>query len=212
MKILGFLGSPRKGGNTDTLIDRVFEGARSKNAEVEKIYLSDLKINPCQACFSCEGAKKCVIPDDMQKIYPKIREATGFVVGTPVYMSNVSALLLNFLDRCRPFISYVEALVRSELPASEEKKISEDKACLQQWKGMKYSEISANVEVLMAKAIESYREKHGENSHPHFLNRFKKGKKGVVILSYGQNIPNRYPAIADFLKFNLDNFIIVIFN
>jgi multimeric flavodoxin WrbA len=52
MKMLGIIGSPRKGGNIDTLIEQVLAGARAHGADTDKLYLDDLRIRPCQACFS----------------------------------------------------------------------------------------------------------------------------------------------------------------
>jgi len=73
VKVLGIVGSPRKGGNTDALVEEVLEGARSKGAETEKIYLDDLKIRPCDACELCSENGKCVIEDDFQFIFQKIK-------------------------------------------------------------------------------------------------------------------------------------------
>ncbi len=116
MKILGIVGSPRKGGNTDTLVARVLEGARSKGAEVERVHLQGLNIHPCQGAFSCEARKGCVLPDDMQPLYKKLQQADGIVMGTPVYVRNASGMLVNFIDRCRPFISFLDSL-ETEKPA-----------------------------------------------------------------------------------------------
>ena len=85
MKVLAVVGSPRKGGNTDVLIDQMISGAARAGAEVEKIYLNDMKITPCQACMSCKKKPGCVIKDDMQGLYPKIMAAEGLLFGTPVY-------------------------------------------------------------------------------------------------------------------------------
>ena len=123
MKIIGLVGSPRKGGNTDTMVDCILEGAKSKKAEVEKVYLQDLDIRPCQGAFSCEARKRCVLPDDMQPLYETLQQADGIVIGTPIYVGNVSEPLVNILDRCRPFISYLDSLEADKpaLSLSEEK-------------------------------------------------------------------------------------------
>jgi len=72
MRILAVVGSPRKGGNTDALVDKVIEGARSSGATVEKIYLSDLDIGACDVCNSCSGNGRCVKDDGMQQVYTKM--------------------------------------------------------------------------------------------------------------------------------------------
>ena len=99
MKILGIIGSPRKGGNTDTLVDEILRGARSKKAEIEKIYLDDLKIRPCNACGLCLANGKCVVEDDFQLIFQKIKEANGIILGSPIYCSTVTAQTKALIDR-----------------------------------------------------------------------------------------------------------------
>jgi len=182
MKILGIVASPRKGGNTDTLIDRVLEGAKggNKNVEVEKLYLRDLDISPCQACFTCEATRKCVIPDDMQMVSAKLQEADGVVLGGPKHMS-LSTELTTFLTRMRDLVSYIDLLVRP-LPPSEEEALSKERACLDIWKNGNYAETTSRAEDMMIAAIKEYTLKHG--SHPIAASRLKKGKKLVFILSY----------------------------
>lgn len=101
-KIIVLLGSPRKKGNSSKLAEQVAGGARAKGAEVETFYLNGMKIRPCQACMKCreEGSKGCAVDDDMQTLYPKVREADAIVIATPVYWFNMSAQTKTFLDRC----------------------------------------------------------------------------------------------------------------
>jgi hypothetical protein len=66
MKVLGVVGSPRKGGNTDILVERVLSGAQKEGNTTNKIFLNDLNIKPCQACMSCKKTGRCAI-DDPQK-------------------------------------------------------------------------------------------------------------------------------------------------
>lgn len=99
MFILAVVGSPRKAGNTDVLVDRALEGARSSRVEVEKVYLADVAINPCKACDGCKKAGRCVQTDDMQALYPKILRAYGIIIGTPVYWWGPSAQTKLFVDR-----------------------------------------------------------------------------------------------------------------
>lgn len=205
MKILGIVGSPRKGGNTDVLIDRVLEGAASKDAEVEKLYLRDVNIHPCQGGFSCEVVKKCVIPDDMVKVSAKLQEAAAIVVGTPIYMGNVSAPCLNFLVRCRQFISYID-VIGSALAPAEVKRLLEERTCFHLWKNVKpYSELPSSVEEAMLNGFKSYFE-NKQSSHPAPTKRLEKGKKGVIVLCYHQHGEHIYQAMIDFLVLNLKSF------
>ncbi len=206
MKILGIVGSPRKGGNTDTLVTRVLEGARSKAAEVEKVYLQGLNIHPCQGAFSCEARKGCVLPDDMQPLYKKLQQADGIVIGAPVYVRNASGMLVNFIDRCRPFISFLDSLETEKPPLStaEQEALRHENACLQIWQGKSYEELPCTAEEVMSRSIHAYIEKY-PSSHPTSAKRLAKGKKGVIILPYHQPGEQKYQGVADFLFFNLHN-------
>jgi hypothetical protein len=97
--VVGVVASPRKGMNTDTLVDKVLEGAKSVGAETEKIYLNDLAIKPCQACAEYPAPKFCWYDDGMAKIYNVIENADVLVIGTPAYYDCVSAQLKLVVDR-----------------------------------------------------------------------------------------------------------------
>jgi multimeric flavodoxin WrbA len=99
MKIVGFVGSPRVGGNSDLLVSKILEGAAGVGAEVEKIILNPLKISPCQGCDSCKKTLQCRINDDMQPLYGKILGADGIVLGAPIYFWSASAQMKGFIDR-----------------------------------------------------------------------------------------------------------------
>ena len=71
MKVLGIFGSPRRGGNTELLLEEALKGAESAGAEVEHLYLSDFTITPCKECHGCDNTGNCIVLDDMGKIYPK---------------------------------------------------------------------------------------------------------------------------------------------
>lgn len=99
MYVLGVMGSPRKGGNSDVLLERALVGAASRGARVEKIHLDDLEIHPCRACEGCRGAGGCVQEDDMQALYAKMVAADGLIIATPVYWWGPSAQTKAFVDR-----------------------------------------------------------------------------------------------------------------
>jgi multimeric flavodoxin WrbA len=106
MKIMAFVGSPRKGSNVDTLIDKVIEGAKSTtNPEVEKIYLYKADIKDCNACGLCsplQGSKDCPIDDDMPGILQRMIEADAFIFGTPNHVHTMTAAMTNFWARLQP--------------------------------------------------------------------------------------------------------------
>lgn len=100
MKIIGFVGSSRKEGNTAWVVDRILEGAKEQGAETQSWYFSDLDIKPCQGCLGCRNSDRgCVIDDDMQGLYDAVDEADTLVFGSPVYMGQMSAQAKTFVDR-----------------------------------------------------------------------------------------------------------------
>jgi len=108
--VLIILGSPRKNGNSSTLAARISRGAKSAGAEVETLFLQDLKISPCRACYTCQkhDSKGCAIKDDMQKIYPKLIRADAWVIASPVYWFTMSAQTKIFMDRCYALSAYTK--------------------------------------------------------------------------------------------------------
>ena len=99
MKVLGIYGSPRKGGNSDRLLDRALEGAGSAGAEIFRIYVRDLKMTGCIECGGCDKTGKCVVKDDMQEVYPRLEEADVIFVSTPIFFYGVTAQLKALIDR-----------------------------------------------------------------------------------------------------------------
>lgn len=106
MHVLALIGSPRKGGNTDILVDAVLAGATREGHEVRKIHLRDFAVGPCVDCRGCKrGALACVVEDGMQEIYPLLDAADAIVFGTPIYWCGPSGLMKNAFDRLRPYFA-----------------------------------------------------------------------------------------------------------
>jgi len=99
LKVVGIVASPRKGMNTDTLVTKMLEGARSIGAQTEKIYLNDLEIKPCQACAKYPAPEFCFHKDGMETIYHALETADALVIGTPAYYESISAQLKLLIDR-----------------------------------------------------------------------------------------------------------------
>jgi len=98
--VLILKGSPRKKGNSSILADQVADGARSAGAEVESFDLHNMDIRPCDACDACQGTDAdCIIEDDMQILYPKLRSADAIVVASPIYWFTMSAQTKLCIDR-----------------------------------------------------------------------------------------------------------------
>ncbi len=98
MKTLGILGSARKGGNTEILLDEALQEAQKVGA-VTKILLRDKSIAPCRGCGGCMKTGACVQKDDMQEIHENLREADAIIWASPVYFWSMSGLTKNALDR-----------------------------------------------------------------------------------------------------------------
>jgi len=101
LRILGIMGSPRLGGNTDLLLDAALNGARSAGAEVEKIVVDKLNISPCREHYGCLENGNCIIRDDMDALYPKLLDADGIVVASPMFFYGITAQLKALIDRCQ---------------------------------------------------------------------------------------------------------------
>jgi multimeric flavodoxin WrbA len=99
MKILAIAGSPRRGGNTDLLLDQAIAGASSVGGEVERIVLSRLKIAPCIGCNRCFKTGRCAVQDDFQQLYDKVLEADAIMLASPIFFMNVSGQTKAFIDR-----------------------------------------------------------------------------------------------------------------
>ncbi|ADQ05535.1 NADPH-dependent FMN reductase [Caldicellulosiruptor owensensis OL] len=110
------IGSPRKGGNTEILVERVLSGAKEAGAQVEIFKLNELNIRPCQGCNFCQENGRCQQQDDMQKIYDALYSADALVVGSPIYMSYVTAQTKLFLDRLYALLKIGEG---SRLPGGK---------------------------------------------------------------------------------------------
>ncbi len=97
------VGSPRKEGNTDLLVDKILEGANHSGASTTKIYLYDQTILPCADCKKCLKQLKCSENDGMQSIYNELDKSDVIIFGTPLYWNSMSAKMKLLIDRLRPY-------------------------------------------------------------------------------------------------------------
>ncbi|MDO5294502.1 MAG: flavodoxin family protein [bacterium] len=116
MKLIAINGSPRKKGNTATLLGKVLEGAASCGAETELIHLYEHQYKGCISCFGCKrkglDERKCLIKDELAPIYEKIREADALVLGSPIYFMNINSGMAAFLER----LLYPNMIYSREIP------------------------------------------------------------------------------------------------
>lgn len=116
MKILSLNGSPnRDQGNTHQLLEPFLDEAAKAGAEVENIFVADLDVKPCRGCFACwKSGGDCVIDDDMRWLLPKIMQADVVVMGAPLYVYHMPAMMKAIVDRTIPAASPQQAVVDGE--------------------------------------------------------------------------------------------------
>jgi putative NADPH-quinone reductase len=119
-KIIGLLGSPLPEGNTAQLLDRALKGAEDAGCEVEKIVVVNLDFQACQEMMFCKEHETCILDDDMQAMYPKLRGMDGLIVATPVMTMGIPGKLKSFIDRFQVF--FMAKYVRKKPLISKEKK------------------------------------------------------------------------------------------
>jgi len=100
-KIVAIYGSPRRKGNTATLLSRAVQGARDSDARVEEIVLRDLKISPCLEIYACKKDGRCAIKDDFHPVVDQILSAKGLMLASPIFFYTVSAHTKILMDRCQ---------------------------------------------------------------------------------------------------------------
>jgi multimeric flavodoxin WrbA len=91
MNLLVLLGSPRKGGNSETLAEKVAEAVEHGGGKVDWIRLNELNLRPCQGCGGCDKSGICVVKDDMTDIYLAVDRADRILLVSPVYFYGLSA-------------------------------------------------------------------------------------------------------------------------
>ncbi|MBF0486459.1 MAG: flavodoxin family protein [Candidatus Omnitrophica bacterium] len=102
MKVVAFNGSARKNGNTAMLINLVFDELHKHGIETELIQFGGEPLYGCKTCYNCYTSKncRCIIKDDAVNQYiQKMKEADGVILGSPVYVADVSSSMKAFMDR-----------------------------------------------------------------------------------------------------------------
>jgi multimeric flavodoxin WrbA len=103
-KIIAINGSPRKRGNTTTLLQYALDGAASLNAETEIVHLYELNYKGCISCFACKridgkGFCKCAMKDELSPILEKVMSSDAVILGSPIYLSDVTGEMRSFIER-----------------------------------------------------------------------------------------------------------------
>jgi len=98
-RIMALYGSPRRRGNTATLLRQAVAGARDAGAQVEEIVLRDLKMSACLEIYSCKQDGECRIKDDFQRVRDQVLSCAGLMLASPIFYYAVSAHTKILMDR-----------------------------------------------------------------------------------------------------------------
>ncbi|HYF75388.1 MAG TPA: flavodoxin family protein [Candidatus Nitrosocosmicus sp.] len=101
-KVVAIIGSPRKNGNVGSIVSEILRGAADSGAQTKVYHLNDMNIKGCQSCLYCREHPACCVKDDMQAIYEDLKDADSIIIGSPIYIWQVSGQAKLFLDRLYP--------------------------------------------------------------------------------------------------------------
>ena len=102
-QVLCIVGSPRRYGNSELLLDALIEGVESAGGTATKLVASQAGVKVCRGCNACSLDGKCIQRDGMDKVYEALDSADALAVASPVFFTTVPAVLKTLLDRCQPY-------------------------------------------------------------------------------------------------------------
>ncbi len=106
MKVIAFLGSPRKEGITSLVTERILDKVKELGAETKEYFLNEMKFKGCQGCQACKKGKDfCVIEDDLSEALRDMKDADAFIFASPVYFGDVTGQFKCFWDRTYCFFN-----------------------------------------------------------------------------------------------------------
>lgn len=108
--VLGIAGSPRRGGNSDRLLEAALSGAREAGASTQTVVASQSGVGPCLGCNACSRTGECVQRDGAQALYTAIDSADALIVASPVFFATVPSGLKALYDRMQPYWARVHVL------------------------------------------------------------------------------------------------------
>lgn len=121
-KIVALYGSPRRDGNSSTLLKQAVAGARKEGAHVDEIFLRDYKISPCLEIYHCMKTGTCAIKDDFPQILEKLEASRGIMLASPIFFYTVSAHTKIFMDRCQSLWVRKYWIEKQKMGSTREKK------------------------------------------------------------------------------------------
>ena len=99
MNIIAFNGSPRKNGNTETVLSAFLRGAEDAGAKTTAVRIADISFKNCKGCNACHKKGICVITDDLTPFFDQLLSADVLVLASPIYSMTVTAEMKAFIDR-----------------------------------------------------------------------------------------------------------------
>jgi multimeric flavodoxin WrbA len=99
VKVVGIVGSPRLGGNTEILTRTALDEIRKEGIETELIRLAEKRILPCNGCRDCKETGECHIKDDFASVFAKMKEADGIILASPVYYGAATPQIVSLISR-----------------------------------------------------------------------------------------------------------------
>lgn len=115
MLVTGLLGSPRRDGNTEILLDRALAGAAEAGADTKKLVLCEYDISGCIECNDCYESGTCTIGDDMDHIYEALERADRIIFAAPMFFMGLPAQAKAVIDRCQCYWA-LKYILRQEFP------------------------------------------------------------------------------------------------
>ena len=97
--VLGIVGSPRKGGNTELIVENALKSAQEAGAEIDMVLLSENRVEPCRACNACAESGECIIKDDFMKVFNRMAKADGIIMASPSYFESMTPQMKALIDR-----------------------------------------------------------------------------------------------------------------
>ena len=118
--VIGVLGSPLPEGNTAILLKEAIRGVTDAGCSTETLVVNNLDFQPCMEMMFCKEHETCIMDDDMQQVYGRIRDADSIIIATPVMTMGIPGRLKSFIDRFQVF--FMAKYVRNEPLVTPEKK------------------------------------------------------------------------------------------
>jgi len=111
---MGFSGSPRINGNSDTILNQIISGVARENIEADALNLTKLKFQGCIGCEKCRKDKICTgLTDDLSPVYDRIISSKGLVLVSPTHNYNITSWMKAFIDRLYCFYNFEDTRPRS---------------------------------------------------------------------------------------------------